>query len=134
MSHESKPLPADDRVGTRFGEYRIDALIGVGGMGSVYRAAAADGTAVALKIVTQDLARDETLRRRFRREGRIAQTVGNPHVVPVRDAGEQDGIPYLAARMIEGVALDRKLAEHGRLDLPMTVRICAQVADGLHAL
>jgi serine/threonine protein kinase len=135
MSHEPKPLPADDRVGTRFGEYRIDALIGVGGMGSVYRAAAAaDGTAVALKIVKQDLARDETLRRRFRREARIAQTVTNPHVVPVRDTGEQDGIPHLAARMIEGVALDRKLAEHGRLDLPMTVRICAQVADGLHAL
>lgn len=68
MSHEPKPLPADDRVGTRFGEYRIDALIGVGEMGSVYRAAAADGIAVALKIVKQDVARDETLRRRFRRE------------------------------------------------------------------
>lgn len=111
MSHEPKSLPADDRVGTRFGEYRIDALIGVGGMGSVHRAAAADGTAVALKIVKQDLARDETLRRRFRREARIAQTVSNPHMVPVRDTGEQDGIPYLAARMIEGVALDRKLAD-----------------------
>jgi eukaryotic-like serine/threonine-protein kinase len=55
-----------------------------------------------MKIVKQDLARDETLRRRFRREARIAQTVSNPHVVPVRDTGEQDGIPYLAARMIEG--------------------------------
>jgi hypothetical protein len=74
MSHEPKPLPADDRVGTRFGERRIDALIAVGGMASVYRAAAADGTAVALKIVKQDLARDETLRR----EARIAQTVSNP--------------------------------------------------------
>jgi serine/threonine protein kinase len=68
MSHEPKPLPADDRVRARFGKYQIDALIGVGGMGSVYRAAAADGTTVALKIVKQDLARDETLRRRVRRE------------------------------------------------------------------
>ena len=134
MSHELTGLAADDRVGTRFGEYQIDALIGVGGMGKVYRARAADGTQVALKLVKADLARDETFRRRFRREARIAQTVRNPHVVAVRDTGEHDGLPYLAAQFIEGVTLDQKLSREGRLDLAMTVRICAQVADGLQAL
>jgi serine/threonine protein kinase len=128
------PLASDDRVGTRFGGYGIESLIGVGGMGKVYRATAADGAPVALKIVKRDLARDETFRRRFKREARIAQTVRNPHVVPVQDTGEQDGLPYLAAQLIEGTALDRKLAAGGRLDLATTVQICAQVADGLQAL
>lgn len=134
MSHERTRLAADDRVGTRFGEYEIDSLVGVGGMGKVYRATAADGAPVALKLVKEDLARDETFRRRFRREARIAQTVRNPHVVSVRDTGEYDGLPYLAAQFIEGIALDRKLELEGRLTLAATVRICAQVADGLQAL
>jgi serine/threonine-protein kinase len=127
-------LAADDRVGTRFGAYEIESLIGVGGMGKVYKAAADDGTSVALKIVKRDFARDETFRRRFRREARIAQTVRNPHVVPVRDTGEHDGLPYLTAEFIEGTTLDQKLEREGRLDLATTVRICSQVADGLQAL
>jgi serine/threonine-protein kinase len=134
MSSEPAGLAADHRVGTRFGEYQITALIGVGGMGKVYRATAADGTPVALKIVKDDLARDETFRRRFRREARIAQTVHNPHVVPVRDTGELDELPYLAARFIEGTVLEDKLAREGRLGLGVVVRICAEVAEGLDAL
>ena len=70
-------------MGTQFGAYRIEELIGVGGMGRVYKAEADDGVPVALKLVKDDLARDETFRRRFQREARIAQTVHNPHVVPV---------------------------------------------------
>jgi serine/threonine protein kinase len=134
MSHAPTRLAADDRVGTRIGEYQIDSLVGVGGMGKVYKAIAGDGTPVALKLVKQDLARDETFRRRFRREARIAQTVRNPHVVWVQDTGEHDGLPYLVAQFIEGIALDQKLGLEGRLDLATTVRICAQVADGLQAL
>jgi serine/threonine protein kinase len=60
--------------------------------------------------------------------------VNNGHVVSVRDTGEHDGIPYLAAQFIEGVALDQKLEVEGRFDLPTSVRICAQVAEGLQAL
>jgi serine/threonine protein kinase len=103
-------------------------------MGKVYRATAGDATPAALKVVKEDLARDETFRRRFRREARIAQTVRNPHVVPVRDTGENDGLPYLAAQLIDGITLERKLKLEGRLDLAVIVRICAQVADGLQAL
>jgi serine/threonine protein kinase len=134
MSHEPKRLAADDRVGSRFGPYWIDALIGVGGMGQVYKARGADGTPVALKLVKEDLARDETFRRRFRREARIAQTVRNPHVVPVWDTGELDGLPYLASQFIDGSALDARLRQDGRLDVATTVRLCAEVADGLQAL
>jgi len=127
-------LAPDDRVGTHFGAYRIEELIGVGGMGRVYKARADDGIPVALKLVKDDLARDETFRRRFQREARIAQTVHNPHVVPVHQAGELDGVPYLAARYIEGTVLDRKLRQDGSLDLVTTVRVCGQVAEGLEAL
>ncbi len=134
MSLEPKRLAADDRVGTCMGEYRIESLVGVGGMGRVYRATAGDGTPVALKLVKEDLARDETFRRRFRREARIAQTVRNPHVVSVRDTGEHDGLLYLAAEFIDGITLEQKLELEGRLDLATIVRLCAQVADGLQAL
>ena len=134
MSHEPGHPTADDRVGSMIAGYHIDSLIGVGGMGRVYRATADDGTPVALKLVKQDFARDETFRRRFRREARIAQTVRNPHVVAVRDTGEHDGLPYLVAQFIEGSTLDQKLAAEGRLDVATTVRICTQVADGLQAL
>jgi serine/threonine protein kinase len=134
MSPDPAGMAADHRVGTRFGEYEISALIGVGGMGKVYRATAADGTPVALKIVKDDLARDETFRRRFRREARIAQTVQNPHVVPVRDTGELDDLPYLAAQFIDGTVLEEKLSRERQLPLAVTARICAQVADGLDAL
>ncbi|MBV8956372.1 MAG: serine/threonine protein kinase [Solirubrobacterales bacterium] len=127
-------LAADERVGTRFGEYRLDALIGVGGMGKVYRTTASDGTQVALKVVKPDLARDEIFRRRFRREARIAQSVRNRHLVRVRDTGEHEGLLYLAADFIDGTALDGKLADGGPLDLASTVRICVQIADALHAL
>src|SRR5947209_14180572 len=113
MSDTSRRLADDERVGTHFGSYRINALIGTGGMGNVYRATDARGATVALKLVKSDLARDEIFRRRFTREARIAQTVRNPHVVPVLDAGEHDGLPYLAARFIEGTPLDATLELEG---------------------
>ncbi len=130
-----RPKPADDdRVGSLFASYRVDSLIAVGGMGKVYKATAGDGTVVALKLVKDDLARDETFRRRFRREARIAQTVRHPHVVSVRDTGEYNGLPYLAAQFIDGVTLHHKLELEGRIELATAVRIGAQVADGLQAL
>ncbi len=134
MSYQPRDTAGDDRVGTRVGDYRIDLLIGEGGMGKVYDASARDGSRVALKMVKEEFARDETFRRRFNREARIAQTVRNPHVVPVLDTGEQDGIPYLTQQFIEGRSLDKKLRHDGPLELPTIVGICAQVAEGLQAL
>jgi serine/threonine protein kinase len=134
MSYQGTDPAADPRIGTLVGPYRVDSLLGVGGMGIVYRATAPDGTLVALKVVKEDYARNETFRRRFQREARIAQTISNPYVVPVLDTGEHDGIPYLAARFVEGGSLEQKLEREGRLDLPTTVRICSQVAEGLQAL
>ena len=124
----------DPRIGTNIGDYTINSVLGVGGMGLVYGATASDGSAVALKLIKEDFARDEIFHRRFSREARIAQTVRHPHVIPVLSTGEHEGLPYMAQRFIDGGSLEEKLKREGQLDLPTAVRMCSQVASGLEAL
>jgi len=124
----------DERIGTKVGDYEIESLVGVGGMGMVYEAISSDGGKVALKIVKPDVARDRTFRRRFSREAEIARTVRNPHLVAVLDTGEHEGLPYMAEQFIDGSSLDDKLKAEGRLDVQTTVTICSEVAEGLEAL
>jgi serine/threonine protein kinase len=134
MSGPAQDDQPDPLIGEDVGPYRVESVLGIGGMGRVYRAVGADGQPVALKIVRADLAEDSVFRKRFEREARIAQQVENPHVVPVLDTGEHKGIPYLAQRFIEGGSLEQTLEREGRLDVVRTLAICAQVADGLDAL
>ncbi len=124
----------DPLIGVTVGRYRIESLLEVGGMGRVYRAIGAEGELVALKLVRSDLAEDSIFRKRFEREAMIAQQVKNPHVVPVLDTGEHEGVPYLSQRFIEGGSLEQKLKRESRLDVPTTLKLCAEVADGLDAL
>jgi len=131
MSDQDTDSPLEQ---TRIGDYAIERLLGEGGMGQVYQATARDGTRVALKLVKSDMARDETLRRRFQREARIAQTVKHPNVVPLIATAEHDGRPYMVQGFIEGIALDEKLKRDGPLDTASAVRIGADVAAGLEAL
>jgi serine/threonine protein kinase len=131
---ESAMSVSDPRIGSQIGEYNVDSLLGEGGMGKVYTATGPDGGRVALKLVKDDYARDETFRRRFYREARIAQTVQHPNVVPVVDTGEHEGLPYMAQRFIEGESLDDKLKREGHLDIQTTVSVCTDVAAGLEAL
>src|ERR1700748_922758 len=109
---------SDPRIGSQIGEYNVDALLGEGGMGKVYTATGQNGERAPIKLVKDDYARDETYRRRFYREARIAQTVQHPNVVPVVDTGEHEGLPYMAQRYIEGpggvgMSLDDKLKRDG---------------------
>jgi serine/threonine protein kinase len=134
MSDTGQDGAQDPLIGRNVGRYRIEAVLGVGGMGRVYRALDADGQPVALKLVRSDIAEDSVFRARFQREARIAQQVKNPHVVPVLDTGEHEGVPYLSQRFVEGGSLEQKLKREGRLDVPTALAICAQVADGLDAL
>lgn len=124
----------DPLIGSSVGGYSIEALLGEGGMGRVYRGRRGDGTTVALKMIREDLASDSIFRQRFEREARVAQTVQNAHVVPVLDTGEHEGRPYLAQRFIEGGTLQDKLDRDGRLELDSTLRLCRDVAEGLDAL
>src|SRR3954447_9151199 len=124
----------DPLLGTNVGEYRIDAVLGIGGMGRVYRAVGSDGTPVALKLVKIDLAGDQIFRRRFDREVRIALRVAHPNVVPFVAAGEHEGIPYLVQKLIEEGTLEDRLRAQGPLSVDDTVGIAVQVAAGLDAV
>jgi serine/threonine protein kinase len=124
----------DQRIGTRFARHRIESLAGIGGLARVYKAVDDEGRCVALKIVNDEVADDQPFRRRFAREARIARTVSNPHLVPVLDIGEHEGLPYLTQPFVEGDSLEGRLEREGRLEPAEAARICAEVAIGLQAL
>lgn len=134
MSDAQQGEEPDPLIGTSVGPYRVESVLGIGGMGRVYRATDPEGTQVALKLVRSDLAEDSIFRKRFEREAKIAQDVKNPHVVPVLDTGEHEGVPYLSQLFIQGGSLEQKLGREGRLGVSVALAICAQVADGLDAL
>jgi serine/threonine protein kinase len=133
MSDPEQPQ-ADEHVGHSIGPYRVESLLGVGGMGRVYKAVNPEGDEVALKLVKADLASDEIFRRRFEREVRIARTVVHLHVVPVIDAGEHEGIPYMAQKYVGNGTLEDLVQKEQTLDLDTAVKMCNQVAAGLDAL
>jgi len=118
------------------GEFRIDALIGVGAVGRVYRAHQL-GVArnVALKIMHRDLAANEGLRARFQREARIAGSLCHPNLVNVLSLSEfrQGGltIPFLALEYLDGLTLRSVLLAQGALTPARAVHVLLQIADAL---
>jgi YVTN family beta-propeller protein len=127
-------LTADPRIGTVLLNYRIEAVLGRGGMSVVYRAEDVRlRRRVALKLLAPELGADVGFRERFLRESRIASSIDHPAVVPVYDAGEVDGQLYIAMRCVEGSDLRRLLEAEGRLDPRRALALCAQVADALDA-
>ncbi len=124
----------DPLIGTRVEGYLVESLVGVGAMGHVYRAIDGDGGPVALKLVRSEIAHEEVFRKRFLREAMIAQQIKDPHVVPVLELGEHEGVPYLIQPFIEGGSLADKLAAERRLPASTVLPICRQVAQGLDAL
>ena len=113
--------------------FRIVALIGDGAMGSVFRAEAPDGRAVALKLLLPALARDDRFRRRFLRESRIAAGLRHPYVVPVVASGEADGSLYLVMEHVDGPDLRAVLRREGRLEPDRALELLGKVADALDA-
>jgi serine/threonine protein kinase len=133
MTDRGSVEPTDPLLGVVVGGYRVSGVLGSGGMGRVYLARGG-GQQVALKLVHAELASDAVFRKRFAREARIAQQVKSPHVVPVIETGEHEGVPFMAQRLIVGESLERRLKRDGQLDLTTTLDICSQVALGLDAL
>jgi serine/threonine protein kinase len=122
------------RLGTRFGPYELNSLIGVGGMGEVYRAydTIKDRT-VAVKVLRAEMAADPGFQERFRRESRVAARLQEPHVIPVHDFGDVDGVLYIDMRLVEGASLKDELRANGALDPSRAAGIIAQVAAALDA-
>ena len=120
---------------TPFGHYRLQKLIGQGGMGEVYQAYdTKTDRVVALKVLPHHMAQDETFKARFRRESQAAAGLNDPHIVPIHGYGEIDGRLYLDMRLIEGRNLGTMLQETDKpLGAPFAVMIVEQVANGLDA-
>jgi len=117
--------------GTAIGSYTVQAIIGQGGMGAVYRAVHRElGRSVALKLLHPALAAQEEFAVRFVREARMMQTLDHPGIVTVSDAGEADGRLYLAMPLVTGISLKDLLAQ-GRLSAGETLRILEQLAEAL---
>jgi serine/threonine-protein kinase len=123
----------DPRVGTDLGSYRIEAVIGRGGMGVVYRAEQRGlARKVALKVLSPDLVDDEAFRLRFVRESQMAAAIDHPNILPIYEAGEVGGVYFLAMRYVDGTDLERRIA-NGPMDPRATIQLLAQVASALDA-
>src|SRR6476646_220560 len=120
--------------GAQFGAYRIESIAGEGGMGVVYKATqlALERT-VGLKVITPAFASDEEFRERFKRESRLAASIEHPNVIPVYEAGEQDGTLFLAMRFVDGTDLKSLLNREQRVEPVRAARFVAQIAAALDA-
>ena len=121
------------RSGETLAGYRIDQVLGSGGMGVVYRATQLSlGRDVALKVLAPHLSADPEFRERFRREAALQARLEHPHVVTVYEAGESEEGLFLALRLVDGTDL-RRLIESGELGAARALALLEQVASALDA-
>ncbi len=127
-------LQADPLIGTVLAErYQIEALIGEGGLGRVYRARHVRmSRQYAIKVPFGELAYDTKVRARFANEAEAASRLRHPNVVGVVDVGESEqGLLYLAMDLVDGIALAEELEQRGAMPAERVRRIARQIALGL---
>ncbi|WP_433716168.1 serine/threonine-protein kinase [Nocardia sp. CA-084685] len=130
MTSQRQPLT----VGSTFGHYRLDRLIGRGGMGEVYEAYdLRKRRSVAIKVLLERLAQDAGYRERFQREADAAARLREPHVIPIHDYGEIDGHLYIDMRLVDGASLPSVLRSEGPMPAPQAVAVIRQIASALDA-
>ena len=128
-----RELGASTRIGTEVAGFRIESVLGRGGMSVVYVAEQVRlARKVALKVLTTELAWDEQFRERFVRESHIAATIDHPNIIPIYDAGEADGLLYIAMRFVQGPDL-REVLRRGPLGVGRTIFLVEQLASALDA-
>jgi hypothetical protein len=121
-------------AGTRIAGYRLENQIGRGGMAVVYRARDERlGRLVALKILAPTLAGDAEFRQRFVSESRAAAAIDDPHIVPVFEAGEADGVLFIAMRYVPGGDGHSLLSREGPLPPGRATEIISPIASALDA-
>jgi hypothetical protein len=121
------------RIGTEFAQYRIEGIVGRGGTSVVYRAEYPRlRIPVALKVLSPEVADDESFRERFVRESRRAAGINHPNIIPIYDAGVWEDSLYIAMRYVAGGNLKTRTRD-GPLDPGRALAILAQVASGLDA-
>jgi len=120
-------------TGAGIGRYRLEELLGRGGMGEVWRAFDTGRERwVALKLLLEPLAKDAEFVARFRREARLAARLSDPHILPIHDFGELEGRLYIDMRMVDGPDL-AKVVARGPVPPDRTAAIVSQVASALDA-
>lgn len=130
-----EPLPVPLQLGGTFaGRYRVERLLGRGGMGVVLLVRDLQlEEEVALKVVRHRLASVPAFLERLKQEIRLARRITHRYVLRIHDFGESDGIPYVTMEYLRGTTLRELLEGRGRLPLPLALRIARQVAEGLEA-
>jgi serine/threonine protein kinase len=127
-------LPAGPEELGWLGPYRLLGVLGTGGMGVVYRAEDPRlRREIALKTIRDCSYASPAARRRLLREGRAAAALEDDHFVPIYQVGEDNGVPYLAMRLLRGESLDQRLQRETRLALGETLRIGREIALALAA-
>jgi eukaryotic-like serine/threonine-protein kinase len=117
------------------GRYKVEAMLGEGGMGVVYRCShKIIGKKVAMKVLRSDLARDSEATERFLNEAKAASSIGNPHIIDISDFGQfPDGSTYFVMEFLEGLPLSAALVDGEPMPVRRIISIAEQLAEGLAA-
>ena len=127
MGIASGPAPAPFGPSTRLGPYQLEALLGEGGMGQVFRARDTRlGRPMAIKVIRSEEAQRSDFRIRFQREAQATAALNHPHICTLYDVGEQEGVSYLVMEYVEGQTLALRLRE-GPLPLDQLLRRAVEV-------
>jgi serine/threonine protein kinase/photosystem II stability/assembly factor-like uncharacterized protein len=127
-------MKSEPGIGDVIAGYRIDGLLGRGGMGVVYLAEDVTlGRKAVVKLLAPELSESENFRKRFVRESHLAAAIDHPNVLPIYQAGEFNGLLYIAMRFVEGDDLRGLLLREGSLDPERSLSIITQVARALNA-
>src|SRR5438034_2216170 len=117
--------------GTKLGSFEIQAPLGAGGMGEVYRARDTRlERTVAIKVLPEHLSSNPDARQRFEREARAISSLNHPHICALYDVGTQDGVDFLVMEYLEGQTLAERL-QKGTLPIEQVLKIGIEIADGL---
>jgi serine/threonine-protein kinase len=118
--------------GSTIAGYEVESVVGAGGIGILYRARQLRlDRPVALKVVEPEVAREPVVRERLRREARTVAALDHPNVVPLYEAGEEDGTVYIVTRWVDGTELGELIRRDSPLDPARAARIAAQIASAL---
>ncbi|MGE0130906.1 MAG: protein kinase [Blastocatellales bacterium] len=133
LASGKKSDPTESILGRRIGNYEIQRLLGVGGMGEVYLARDVRlDRQIALKILPAQFTQDPALVRRFEREARAASSTNHPNIITIHDIGVEGGAHFIATEFVEGRTLREIIAE-GKMALRQALEIGSQIASALAA-
>ena len=117
--------------GTRLGPYEVLSALGAGGMGEVYKATDIRlSRTVAIKVLPEHVASNPDLKQRFEREAKTLAALSHPHICPIHDVGNQNGIDFLVMEYLDGETLEQRLKK-GALPLDQALQIGIQIAEAL---